>query len=120
MGAAGSVLPTTEEDALAMGYTQEQIDEYLANIEPDEGTRESDLQTENTPATEVTPAPVDEKPSANSGSATTGDQTPDVIVTDVIDKEDIVEVKVRPLEERIAELGPGSINVNRAFPRLIA
>ena len=118
MGAAGSVLPTTEEDALAMGYTQEQIDEYMTNIDLDERDGESDLGAENAPATEVTPASDIEKPAATTGSATTVDQKTEA--PDKIDQEDIVEVKVRPLEERMAELGPGSINVNRASPRLIA
>ena len=35
MGAAASALPTTVEEALAAGFTQEQIDEHLKPKDPD-------------------------------------------------------------------------------------
>ena len=129
MGAAGSVLPATEEDALKMGYTQEQIDEYKAQIRSDE-QKESISTVENmpadtttsattTPANESTPSdtslPVDTAPAdtKTTAGATTTPSTINDNPSDVIDAEDIIEVKVRPVEERLAELGPGSINVNR-------
>ena len=131
MGAAGSVLPATEEDALKMGYTQEQIDEYKAQIRSDE-QKESISTVENmpadtttsattTPANESTPSdtslPVDTAPAdtKTTAGATTTPSTINDDPNDVIDAEDIIEVKVRPVEERLAELGPGSINVNREF-----
>ena len=129
MGAAGSVLPATEEDALKMGYTQEQIDQYKAQIRSDE-QKESISTVENmpadtttsattTPANESTPSdtslPVDTAPAdtKTTAGATTTPSTINDNPSDVIDAEDIIEVKVRPVEERLAELGPGSINVNR-------
>ena len=55
MGAAGSVLPATEEDALKMGYTQEQIDQYKAQIRSDK-QKESISTVENMPADATTSA----------------------------------------------------------------
>ena len=129
MGAAGSVLPATEEDALKMGYTQEQIDEYKAQMRSDE-QKESISTVENmsadtttsattTPANESTPSdtspPADTAPAdtKTTAGATTTLSTTNNDQSDVIDAEDIIEVKVRPVEERLAELGPNSINVNR-------
>ena len=38
MGAAGSVIPATREAALADGYTEAEIDAYIASKSPIEGT----------------------------------------------------------------------------------
>ena len=38
MGAAGSVIPATREAALADGYTEAEIDAYIASKSPVEGT----------------------------------------------------------------------------------
>ena len=130
MGAAGSVLPTTEEDALEMGYTQEQIDEYKAKLHLDEpkdslSGDEDRLDDSAAPAMTTThpdtsTSGADAAPSGTIASAdtTTTHSSTSTVTTrdeqkDVIDEEDIIEVKVRPIEERMAELGPASINVNR-------